>query len=61
MNGLEAVVKGVVNYYSTLEGSAFKGEGVDRGGLMCVMVGVDPGLGSSFAIWCYNKYDVFRP
>jgi hypothetical protein len=61
VNGLEAVIEGVVDYYCTLEGSAFEGKRVDRRRLVCVMVGVNPGLGAGFAVWCYDEYDIFRP
>ena len=58
---LEAVVKRVVDYDCALKRAALKGQRVNRRGLVGVVIGVDPGLGSGLTIWCYDEDYVFGP
>lgn len=52
VEGLEAVGEGVVDCQGALESTGFEREGGDFGGVVCVVICVDPGLWSCSTVWC---------
>lgn len=52
VEGLEAVGEGVVDCEGALESAGFEREGGDFGGVMSVVICVNPGLWSCSTVWC---------